>query len=213
MNFSLQYHYIFKQKGIEKRERYQWVSVWIITYELFIGQEVYIGWNRVWDLQLRAFLKIKVKLLSLMYQHRNMKDGIFSPSGLLCFFCTHGKLWLFQKIGGFFIKALISEFGTDHIYNADTFNEMTPRSNDTSYLSGASKAVYEGMLAGDPNATWLMQGWLFQDTSFWKPPQIKALLQGNKVAIVLFKRGIYIKWHEHCTYDKKTWKARLSDRT
>ena len=65
---------------------------------------------------------------------------------------------------------------------------MTPRSSDTSYLSGASKAVYEGMLAGDPNATWLMQGWLFQDTNFWKPPQIKALLQGNKVAIVLFKR-------------------------
>lgn len=56
---------------------------------------------------------------------------------------------------------------------------MTPRSSDPSYLSSASRAVYEGMLAGDPNATWLMQGWLFQNTGFWKPPaQIKALLQG-----------------------------------
>jgi len=25
---------------------------------------------------------------------------------------------------------------------------------------------------------WLMQGWLFQDTSFWQPPQVKALLEG-----------------------------------
>lgn len=74
----------------------------------------------------------------------------------------------------------MAEFGTDHIYNADTFNEMTPRSSDPSYLSSASKAVYEGMVAGDPDAIWLMQGWLFQDAQFWQPPQIKALLQGRK---------------------------------
>lgn len=112
------------------------------------------------------------------------KHFFLFSTGMLCSFCTYGVLHLFQKIGGFFINALISEFGTEHIYNADTFNEMTPRSSDPSYLSSASKAVYEGMLAGDPNATWLMQGWLFQDTGFWKPPQIKALLQGNRLASV-----------------------------
>lgn len=89
-----------------------------------------------------------------------------------------------QQIGKAFITALISEFGTDHVYNADTFNEMTPRSSEPSYLSSASKAVYDGMLAGDLNATWLMQGWLFQDTGFWKQPQIKALLQGNTLLTV-----------------------------
>lgn len=89
-----------------------------------------------------------------------------------------------QQIGGAFIKALISAFGTDHIYNADTFNEMTPRSSEPSYLSSASKAVYDGMLAGDPKAIWLMQGWLFQETGFWKPPQIKALLQGSSLLAV-----------------------------
>ena len=83
-----------------------------------------------------------------------------------------------QQIGGAFIKELISEFGTNHIYNTDTFNEMTPRSSDPAYLSNASKAVYEGILAGDPDAVWLMQGWLFLDTAFWQPPQVKALLQG-----------------------------------
>ncbi|XP_068725603.1 alpha-N-acetylglucosaminidase-like [Montipora capricornis] len=85
---------------------------------------------------------------------------------------------LFRQIGRAFIREYIAEFGTNHIYNADTFNEMTPRSSDPSYLSNASKAVYEGMLAGDPDAIWLMQGWLFLDTGFWKPPQVKALLHG-----------------------------------
>lgn len=85
---------------------------------------------------------------------------------------------LFKQIGRAFIREYIAEFGTNHIYNADTFNEMTPRSSDPSYLSNASKAVYEGMLAGDPDAIWLMQGWLFLDTGFWKPPQVKALLHG-----------------------------------
>lgn len=61
---------------------------------------------------------------------------------------------------------------------------MTPRSSEPSYLSSASKAVYDGMLAGDPKAIWLMQGWLFQDTGFWKPPQIKALLQGSSLLAV-----------------------------
>lgn len=56
---------------------------------------------------------------------------------------------------------------------------MEPKSSDIGYLSSASKAVYEGMLAGDPDAIWLMQGWLFRDDNFWKPPQIKALLQGK----------------------------------
>lgn len=85
---------------------------------------------------------------------------------------------LFKQIGGSFIKEYKAEFGTNHIYNADTFNEMTPRSSAPEYLSSASRAVYDGMLAGDPDAIWLMQGWLFLETSFWKPQQVKALLHG-----------------------------------
>lgn len=88
-----------------------------------------------------------------------------------------------QQIGGEFIKEYTAEFGTNHIYNTDTFNEMTPRSSDPSYLSSASEAVYEGMLAGDTDAIWLMQGWLFHHSAeFWQPPQVKALLRGTNVS-------------------------------
>lgn len=93
----------------------------------------------------------------------------------------------FQQIGGSFIKEYKAEFGTNHIYNADTFNEMTPRSSAPEYLSSASRAVYDGMLAGDPDAIWLMQGWLFLETSFWKPQQVKALLHGLKQPSVFGK--------------------------
>lgn len=40
------------------------------------------------------------------------------------------------------------QFGTDHIYNTDTFNEMTPPSSDPAYLSAVSRSVFASMTAG-----------------------------------------------------------------
>uniref|UniRef100_H3A9S5 N-acetyl-alpha-glucosaminidase n=1 Tax=Latimeria chalumnae TaxID=7897 RepID=H3A9S5_LATCH len=77
------------------------------------------------------------------------------------------------------LKEMIKEFGTDHIYNADTFNEMTPSSSDPKYLAAVSAAVFKSMTFVDPGAVWLMQGWLFiNDEVFWQPAQVKALLHG-----------------------------------
>ncbi|XP_021421011.2 alpha-N-acetylglucosaminidase [Oncorhynchus mykiss] len=86
---------------------------------------------------------------------------------------------LFHSIGSLFLSQLVKQFGTDHIYNTDTFNEMTPTSSDPTYLSSVSRAVFDTMTSVDPRAIWLMQGWLFVfDTAFWKPAQIQALLHG-----------------------------------
>ncbi|KAJ8307101.1 hypothetical protein KUTeg_015185 [Tegillarca granosa] len=94
-----------------------------------------------------------------------------------CTYLLDFKDPLFVKIGSAFIQEMQTEFGIDHVYNADTFNEMTPISNSTQYLATAGRKVYEAMNTADPKAVWLMQGWLFQKTNFWKQPQIKALLQ------------------------------------
>lgn len=84
---------------------------------------------------------------------------------------------LFQTIGNRFMEEQIRTFGTDHLYGADTFNEMFPPSEDSTYLDGISKAVYQSMAAVDPEAVWVMQGWLFHDKrDFWKPAQMKAYL-------------------------------------
>ena len=65
--------------------------------------------------------------------------------------------------------------GTDHIYNVDTFNEMVPASSDPEYLANTSAAVYQGMKAADPQAVWLMQGWLFRN-KFWTEKTVKPYL-------------------------------------
>ncbi|XP_040392642.1 alpha-N-acetylglucosaminidase [Cygnus olor] len=102
------------------------------------------------------------------------------------FDCTYSCTYLldpedpmFQVIGTLFLKELIKEFGTDHIYSADTFNEMSPQSSDPAYLSRVSNAVFRSMTGADPEALWLMQGWLFQhQPDFWQPAQVRALLHG-----------------------------------
>ncbi|XP_017556221.1 alpha-N-acetylglucosaminidase [Pygocentrus nattereri] len=86
---------------------------------------------------------------------------------------------LFQRIGSLFLSQVVREFGTDHIYNTDTFNEMNPASSDPAYLASVSRAVFTTMTSVDPKAVWLMQAWLFvNDPEFWKPPQVEALLRG-----------------------------------
>ncbi|XP_040292442.1 alpha-N-acetylglucosaminidase [Bufo bufo] len=93
---------------------------------------------------------------------------------------------LFQKIGGLFMTEMIRKFGTDHIYNADTFNEMTPSSSDPAYLSAISSVIFKSMVNVDPGAIWLMQGWLFvNNPSFWKPAQIRALLHGAPIGKII----------------------------
>lgn len=67
------------------------------------------------------------------------------------FYCiTHKQIFLSIKLVTFyfynstaFIDAQTRVYGTDHIYNADTFNELDPPSADPTYLAAASNAVYQ----------------------------------------------------------------------
>ena len=84
---------------------------------------------------------------------------------------------LFERVGKAFVEEQTRQFGTDHLYASDTFIEMSPPSDDPAFLEAMGKAVYGAMKAGDPEATWVMQGWVFYNNPrFWKPPQSKALL-------------------------------------
>lgn len=56
---------------------------------------------------------------------------------------------LFLSIGSLFLSQVLKKFGTDHIYNTDTFNEMTPTSSDPAYLSSMSRAVFTSMTSGN----------------------------------------------------------------
>lgn len=84
---------------------------------------------------------------------------------------------LFNRIGQAFIREQTRLFGTDHLYNADCFNEINPPSADPAFIRKVGKGVYGAMKSADPEAVWVLQGWFFYwQKDFWKAPQSKALL-------------------------------------
>ena len=64
---------------------------------------------------------------------------------------------LFGRIGRAFVEIQTEEFGTDHIYSADTFNEMAPRSFEANYIQGWGSSVHNALNNADPEAVWLVQ--------------------------------------------------------
>ncbi|XP_022916641.2 alpha-N-acetylglucosaminidase [Onthophagus taurus] len=83
----------------------------------------------------------------------------------------------FQEIGDLYMYEMIKEFGTDHVYSADTFNEIIPPTTNLDYIKRAGEAVYEAMIYTDPKAIWVMQNWLFVNAFlYWTPNRAKALL-------------------------------------
>jgi alpha-N-acetylglucosaminidase len=84
---------------------------------------------------------------------------------------------LFRKVARLYLEEQAKRFGTDHLYAADTFIEMTPPSGDEAYLQNLSRAIYAGMADSDPEAIWVLQGWAFMfRKTFWTQPRIRAFL-------------------------------------
>lgn len=50
---------------------------------------------------------------------------------------------------------MIAEFGTDHVYNCDVFNEVPPTQSDPDFVSSVGASVYSAMATTDPDAIWL----------------------------------------------------------
>jgi len=84
---------------------------------------------------------------------------------------------LFQRIGKLFLIHQTKFFGSDHLYAADSFNEIDPPSDDSTFLAGMGRAVFQSMQSADTAAIWVLQGWfLYYQAKFWKEPQARALL-------------------------------------
>jgi alpha-N-acetylglucosaminidase len=87
---------------------------------------------------------------------------------------------VYKEIGRRFIQEYKNEYGVGQYYLADSFNEMrvpVTRAHRYEELAEYGRTIYDGILAGDPNGIWVMQGWLFfSDPRFWDPESIKAFL-------------------------------------
>ena len=115
---------------------------------------------------------------------------------------------LFGEIGGRYVAKIEEMFGTDHYYSADTFNEMDPPSTDPEYLKGISQTVYNSMVKADPEAVWVMQGWMFLHGNYWSQDRIDALLSGvdndDMIILDLFSTA-KPQWQRTNAYSGKPW--------
>lgn len=74
---------------------------------------------------------------------------------------------MFPLIGQMFIEEWEKEFGRNDYYIVDSFNEMDipfpPKGSEERYelLADYGEKVYSSIKAGNPEAVWVMQGWMF----------------------------------------------------
>ncbi len=116
---------------------------------------------------------------------------------------------LFTQIGTKFLEVQTENYGTDHLYSADTFNENDPPSNDSVFLDAMSKKVYHSMSNYDPNAIWVMQGWMFSyNSEYWQPVQMEALLNAipykNMIILDLYSEAHPV-WNQTDAFYGKPW--------
>ncbi|KAI3325998.1 glycoside hydrolase family 89 protein [Xylariaceae sp. AK1471] len=90
---------------------------------------------------------------------------------------------LFEELQSRFVSKQKSYYGniTD-LWTLDQFNENNPASGDLGYLESVSKNTWKSLKAADPDAIWVMQGWLFSSNSaFWTNDRVQAFLGGVTV--------------------------------
>jgi alpha-N-acetylglucosaminidase len=100
---------------------------------------------------------------------------------------------LFQKIETAYIKEWEAEFGKCEYYLIDCFNEMElpnkkSKDHNNSDISSYGRNVFQALNAADPNAIWVMQGWMFgYQRNIWTPTVLKSFLSkipNNKILLL-----------------------------
>jgi alpha-N-acetylglucosaminidase len=72
-------------------------------------------------------------------------------------------------------------YGTDHLYSADPFNEITPPSWEPEYLASIGKTIYQTMAAADKDAVWYQMAWTFLYDIRWTAPRLSAMIKAVPV--------------------------------
>jgi len=84
---------------------------------------------------------------------------------------------LFGEIQKRFLQEQKKLYGTDHLYSADPFNEITPPSWEADYLAKVGKTIYETMSQADIDAIWYQMSWTFyNDSTHWTRPRLASMI-------------------------------------
>ena len=119
---------------------------------------------------------------------------------------------LFDKVAKRFIEIYTATYGEHEYYLSDAFNEMLPPvSEDNRYADLASygKRIYQSIQQAAPDATWVMQGWMFgADEEFWDLESIEAFLKDvpdSKAMIHDIGNDRYHVWQRTEGFKGKPW--------
>jgi alpha-N-acetylglucosaminidase len=121
---------------------------------------------------------------------------------------------LYREIGRRFIQEWEKEFGENKYFLADSFNEMKvpvppDRAGRLALLAQYGDAVYQSIVAGEPKATWVMQGWLFYNqASFWDKGSVAALLSkvpNDRMIVLDLANDFRPIWSSHDAFYGKQW--------
>jgi len=84
---------------------------------------------------------------------------------------------LFGEIQKRFLQEQKKLYGTDHLYSADPFNEITPPSWEPDYLAKVGKTIYETISQTDRDAIWYQMSWTFyNDSTHWTRPRLASMI-------------------------------------
>ena len=118
---------------------------------------------------------------------------------------------LFAKMQNIFLSKQSDAYGNiSHVYTLDQYNEINPYSGDLDYLSNVTANTFASLRAVDPEAVWLMQGWLFfSSSSFWTNDRIEAYLGGVPGSDSMIILDLYSEaqpqWNRTSSYYGKQW--------
>ncbi|KAJ5120246.1 hypothetical protein N7448_010915 [Penicillium atrosanguineum] len=117
----------------------------------------------------------------------------------------------FARIQNLFIGRQKAAYGNvSHIYTLDQYNENNPYSGDPGYLHNITRTTWHSLKEADPDAIWLMQGWLFYSSeSFWTSERVEAYLSGvgknsDMLILDLFSESMP-QWRRTNSYYGKPW--------
>lgn len=188
----------------------QWVDDQFDLQKRILTRMVELGMTPV----LPSFTGFVPHALAAHYPNASIVSG-GDWSGFANTFANVSFLQPFDPLFATLQKAFISKqqaaYGNvSHIYTLDQYNENNPFSGDTDYLRNVTANTFASLRAADPNAIWLMQGWLFfSSASFWTNERIEAYLggvQGNDSMIILdLYSEAQPQWNRTQSYFGKQW--------
>lgn len=118
---------------------------------------------------------------------------------------------LFVEIGNRYIRAWEKEFGKCDYYLIDSFNEMDVPFGEKgskerfNTLQKYGKTIYHSLSGANPDAVWVMQGWMFgYQRDIWDPESARALLSGAPEGKMLIL-DLAVDFNHYVWRTEKSW--------